>query len=226
MRVRWFGQSSFLLEADYAVFIDPFGDMSSVIARGRQFDYPAIDGVEADVVLVTHEHVDHNGIEVVGGSPVVVRSQAGRFDSPIGEIVGVASEHDDVAGTARGSNTIYCFTLERVRFCHFGDFGQPALRPEQRQAIGPIDVLFMPVGGGATVGSDAAADIVRSLEPRVVFPMHYRTAALNFLEPPDAFLDALGTRVERTKESVVSLDVLLDAGSQPPLIALLAPPLS
>ena len=54
--VRWFGQSAFLLSGTKQVFIDPFGDMSEALrARGGRFDYPPIQGVDADLVLVTHE---------------------------------------------------------------------------------------------------------------------------------------------------------------------------
>ncbi|MBV8480695.1 MAG: MBL fold metallo-hydrolase, partial [Actinobacteria bacterium] len=102
MRIRWFGQSSFLLSGESDVFIDPFGDMSAAAARGLVFDYPPIDGVEADLLLVTHEHGDHNAVDVIGGSPAVIRSTAGRFESPVGEVVGIASEHDEAAGTQRG----------------------------------------------------------------------------------------------------------------------------
>ena len=84
----------------------------------------------------------------------------GTHASPIGEIVGIASEHDPVAGTQRGQNAIFVFALDGVRLCHFGDFGQHSLRPEQRDAIGEIDVLFLPVGAGPTVGGEeAAADL-------------------------------------------------------------------
>lgn len=162
MLVRWFGQSAFLLVGQKTVFIDPFGDMSGAAARGIQFGYPPIEGVTADLVLVTHEHGDHNGIDFVGGSPVVLRSTAGRLDSPLGEVVAVASEHDDVAGTARGPNTIFCFSLEGLRVCHLGDFGQPALRPEQREAIGAVDVLFVPVGGPRSAVPQPPCSCVRS----------------------------------------------------------------
>ena len=171
--------------------------MEGLAARGLQFDYPPIEGVEADVLLVTHEHGDHNAVEVIGGSPQILRSTAGTFESPIGEVIAIASEHDAVAGTKRGPNTIFCFSLDGLRVCHFGDFGQDELRPAQQQAIGEVDVLFLPVGGGPTVGGEPAAAIVRALRPRLVVPMHYRTDAVNFLDPPDAFLDALGARVER-----------------------------
>jgi L-ascorbate metabolism protein UlaG (beta-lactamase superfamily) len=223
MRTRWFGQSAFLLRGERLVFVDPFGDMSAAAGRGIQFEYPPIEGVTADLVLVTHEHRDHNAVEVIGGSPVVLRSTAGRLESPVGEVVAVASEHDDVAGTARGPNTIFWFSLDGVRLCHVGDFGQAALRPEQRDAIGTVDVVFVPVGGGPTIGGAAAAELVRSLAPRLVVPMHYRTPAVNFLEPPDAFLDALGAPVERLEESEATIDDRLGT-PEAPNVALLAPP--
>jgi L-ascorbate metabolism protein UlaG (beta-lactamase superfamily) len=223
MRVRWFGQSAFLLVGQKTVFVDPFGDMSGAAARGIEFNYPPIEGVTADLVLVTHEHGDHNAADAVGGSPVVLRSTAGRLESPLGEVVAVASEHDDVAGTARGPNTIFCFSLDGLRICHLGDFGQPALRPEQREAMGPVDVLFVPVGGGPTIGGVAAAELVRSLAPRLVVPMHYRTAAVNFLEPPDEFLEAFGLGVQRLDTSEAVAEDLLGTADEP-TVALLAPP--
>jgi L-ascorbate metabolism protein UlaG (beta-lactamase superfamily) len=143
----------------------------------------------------------------------------------VGEVVGVASEHDDVAGTQRGPNTIYCFSLDGVRFCHFGDFGQAGLRAEQKQAIGAVDVLFLPVGGGPTVGGESAAAIVRALRPQLVVPMHYRTDAVNFLDPPDAFLDALGARVERLDAAELDVAPFLTAADKP-AVALLAVPTS
>jgi L-ascorbate metabolism protein UlaG (beta-lactamase superfamily) len=191
MKIRWYGQSAFsLVEGGTTVFVDPFGDMSGAAARGMQFDYPAIAGVGADLLLVTHEHGDHNGVEAIGGDPRTIRSTAGTFDD--GAIVAIASEHDDVAGTRRGPNTIFRFALGGASVCHLGDFGQPALRPEQRAAIGDVDILFVPVGGGPTIGGEPAARLVRALAPRLVVPMHYRTDRLNFLDPPDAFLEALG----------------------------------
>jgi len=226
VRIRWYGQSAFSLTGEKSIFIDPFGDMSGLAAaRGMRFDYPAIEGATADLLLVTHEHRDHNAVDAVTGSPVVIRSTAGRLESPAGEVVAVASEHDGAAGTVRGPNTIFCFTLDGLRVCHLGDFGQPALRPEQREAIGAVDVLFVPAGGGPTVGGSEAADVVRALAPRLVVPMHYRTEALGFLDPPDAFLEALGARVERLESSEVEVEGLLGSPAEP-VVALLAPPLA
>jgi L-ascorbate metabolism protein UlaG (beta-lactamase superfamily) len=189
MKIRWHGQSAYTLTgADHTVAIDPFGDLGALLGGRRRFDYPPVPAHAADLLLVTHEHADHNGVEAITGSPQVVRSTAGRFETPIGEVVAVASEHDAEAGTSRGPNTIFVFTLDGVRVCHFGDFGQSALRPEQREAIGAVDLLILPVGGGPTIGAAAGAEITRTLGPRWAVPMHYRTPAIDFLEPADAFL--------------------------------------
>jgi L-ascorbate metabolism protein UlaG (beta-lactamase superfamily) len=191
MRVQWYGQSAFALEgAEGSVFIDPFGDMSAMVAaRGMQWDYPAIEGVAPDLLLVTHEHVDHTGVEAIGGEPAVHRSTAGRLQSPIGEVVAIASEHDQVAGTERGPNTIFAFTIDGVRVAHFGDFGQASLRDEQALALGEVDLVFLPVGGGPTLDAAGAYAIVEQLRPRWVVPMHYRTPRIGFLESADAFLE-------------------------------------
>ena len=223
MRIRWYGQSAFLLTGErHRVFVDPFGDVGNASPLASSWSYPLIEGVEADLLLVTHDHLDHNAVEVIGGDPVVL-AKAGTHESPLGEVVGVASEHDAVAGTQRGPNTIFCFSLDGTTFAHFGDFGQPALRPEQREALGQIDVLLLPVGGGPTIAPDAAAAVVRELRPSLVVPMHYRTPAIGFLDPPDAFLEALGAPVERLETSETEVQPLLGS-PQEPVVALLAPP--
>ena len=103
------------------MFIDPVGDISGLAGRGIKFECPPVAGVDADLLLITHEHADHNGAETIGGDPAVLRSTAGRLESPFGEVVAIASEHDAAAGTERGPNTIFVFGLDGIRIAHFGE---------------------------------------------------------------------------------------------------------
>lgn len=66
---------------------------------------------------------------------------------------------------------------------HLGDLGQPELRDEQVAALGPVDLLFVPVGGGPTIGAAEAAAVMERLAARIVVPMHYRTERVGFLKP-------------------------------------------
>jgi L-ascorbate metabolism protein UlaG (beta-lactamase superfamily) len=208
MQVEWYGQSAFRLTADTTtVFIDPFGDMSAMASRGLEFNYPPIAGVQANLLLITHEHRDHNAADVIGGSPAVLRSTAGRLQSPVGEVLAIASEHDQAAGTERGPNSIFVFEFDGIRVCHFGDFGQGSLRDEQAVAIDKVDLLFIPVGGGPTIGAEDAVAITNQLEARWVVPMHYRTERVKFLEGPEEFLEGIGSvhRVDSTSFDTAQL---------------------
>ena len=144
--------------------------------------------MRTDLVLVTHEHLDHNGVEAIEGEPAIVRSTAGR-----------------------GPNTIFVFSLDAVRVAHFGDFGQTGLREGQAQAIGQVDLLILPVGGGPTIGAGQAAEIVQRLSPRWLLPMHYRTPRIGFLETADAFLEQM-PRVERLEDRGFDTGELAEAG--------------
>lgn len=192
MRVEWHGQSAFSLsDGETKVLIDPFGDMSGLEGHGIVWEYPEIEAGEVDLLLVTHEHRDHNAVEAIAGSPELLCSTAGAHETGIGDVLAIASEHDPAAGTERGANTILVFELDGLRVAHFGDFGQAALRPEQRAAIGPVDLLFLPVGGGPTIGGTAAAGLAAELDAAWVVPMHYRTPRISFLETEEEFIAAM-----------------------------------
>lgn len=221
MNVQWFGQSTFRLTDDdgRSVVIDPF-DAAAIGAR-RRWDYPALDGVTADLLLVTHEHPDHNAVDVVGGDPALVRSLAGTHPTPLGDVVGVASEHDEAAGTLRGHNVMYVFDFGGRRVAHLGDLGQRELRGEQAAALGTVDVLIVPVGGGPTIGAEQATDVAATLSARVIVPMHYRTERIDFLEPVDAFAAAARHVVRLDAPSFAVEDV---AGENGPVVVVPAAP--
>lgn len=85
-------------------------------------------------------------------------------------------------------------------------------------------MLILPVGGGPTIAVDDAVALVRELQPALVVGMHYRTpGGLDFLDPPDAFLEAMGARVAQLETSETEVEPLLGSREEP-VVALLAPP--
>lgn len=104
---------------------------------------------------------------------------------------------------------------------HLGDLGQRALRDEQAQALGTVDVLFVPVGGGPTIGAEQATEVAARLGARVVVPMHYRTERIDFLEPVDPFVQR-AARVERLASAAFELEAL-PAADGPLLVVPAAP---
>lgn len=169
-RVQWFGQSFYQItsSSDLRVVVDPF-DSSF-------FDYPLPRGIEADILLVTHEHGDHKNVGIIGGSPLICRSEkgVGKFERQGVTVTGTAAFHDEQQGAKRGKDTVYSFELDGVRFCHLGDLGH-LLSDAQVKSIGPVDVLFMPSGGFFTLDVGKLDKLVAQLNPRVVVPMHYKT---------------------------------------------------
>lgn len=179
--IKWLGHSSFLIALDdkLKIVTDPFD--SSV-------GYPMPDET-ADVCVVSHDHFDHNCVSVIKGNPQVVKG-AGKKEAKGIKFKGVGSFHDEKGGSQRGENTIWTFELGGVKFAHVGDLGT-GLTDSQKKEIGGVDVLFVPTGGFYTIDAAAASQVVNGLNPKVVIPMHYKTAFLgdNFpLSKVDDFL--------------------------------------
>jgi len=140
----------------------------------------------ANVVTISHEHTDHNNALAVGGSPVVLRKSTEVKSISFHTL---AVFHDNVGGRKRGSNTVFCFTVDGISICHMGDLGNV---PEDRQIrdLGKVDVLLVPVGGFFTL---ELADVNRTIDmikPRVVIPMHYKTDKIGLpISGVDRFLE-------------------------------------
>jgi len=148
------------------LLIDPF---ASRVWIG--YDYP--DGIEADAVLITHPHYDHDGGASVGHpapwpDTTAILREPGTYDLNDVEILGVAGKHADPYGKEFGqTNTIWVLEVAGLRIAHIGDNG-PVSAAAAAQ-IGKVDILMMPI--------------------EILVPMHYR---LSDLEPNDDEPDGLG----------------------------------
>lgn len=194
MKIKWFGQSCFLITSENGTKIvtDPYKNMLG-------YRLPV---VEADIVSTSHNHSDHNNTKAVKGSFTHL-SELGTFTVNNIAIKGVATFHDNALGAKRGKNTVYNFSIDGINVCHCGDLGH-VLTDTQINEIGPVDILLLPVGGGPTVGAQDAGQVVKQLNPAIVIPMHYRTKALGPLgllfEKVDNFIAASGLKSKKCKE--------------------------
>ena len=195
MEIVWLGHSCFRLRArEAAVLTDPC-PKSTGYSMGRP---------TADIVTVSHDHEGHSAVGGVAGSPRVVRGP-GEYEMAGVLITGIRTYHDNQRGARQGTNTAFIIEAETLRLCHLGDLGHLPT-PEQVEAMGGIDILLVPVGGGNTLDATAAAETVSLLEPKLVIPMHYATpATTRKLDPLDRFLKEIGASPDLTAQPRLSV---------------------
>ena len=199
MKVQWFGHACFLITSTDGkrVLTDPFN---------ASVGYP-VPSVEADVVLVSHSHGDHNNTAAAKGNPKIVRTEGESSAAGI-TFLGVSSFHDNSGGAQRGKNIIFVWEMDGVRLAHLGDLGQPELTADQVAEIGKVDVVFIPVGGNYTIDAKQATKVMEQLSPKLVFPMHYKTDVVNLpIASVDGFL-AGKDNVEKVGKNLVVVEVL------------------
>jgi L-ascorbate metabolism protein UlaG (beta-lactamase superfamily) len=213
VKLRWYGQSFFQLETSLgkSIVFDPH----AIPEFGRHV-------VQADVVLCSHLHNDHTQIGILQ-EPKVARIFYGleevkkgrppewkKIDEKVGQVRvrTVGTYHDPDEGLTRGKNAVFVVEADGLVFCHLGDLGHE-LSAAQLKAIGPVDVLMVPVGGIYTLNGGQAKRVVAQLKPRLyVLPMHYGVPGYDELLPADEFLDGQDNvrKMTDTNELVIPLD--------------------
>lgn len=213
VKLRWYGQSFFQLETSgkQSVVFDPHAIPTFGTPR-----------VSADITLVSHPHNDHAQPEVlaekgrvfvgVTGGPDGKRGDWARVDEKVKNtrVRTVATFHDAAMGMTRGKNAAWVVEADGLVFCHLGDLGHE-LTPDLVKAIGPVDVLMVPVGGIYTINGEQAKRVVDQIRPkRFVLPMHYGVPGFEDLAGPDEFLgefkDKDVRRATETNELVIPVD--------------------
>jgi len=205
--LTWYGQACFLLESagGTRIVMDP-------VAANLGYLPPA--DLHADAVTISHDHPDHSNLALVQGKPRVFRGLTAdkkgwiRIDDRVKDITirSVGVYHDQKRGADLGLSTVFIFETGGVRIAHLGDLGHP-LTDQQISAIGSVDVVLVPVGGGETLDAQAATYAVDQIRPRLmVVPMHFKTDVLTSKDVAtvDAFL-AGRPNVRREKSNRIAI---------------------
>ncbi len=181
MEITWYGHSCFrMIERGVASIVtDPFSP---------SIGYSDLH-LKADIVTVSHDASGHNNLEAIKAERVI--AGPGEFEVGGVFITGVGMYDKDKQRSS--PNVVYVFDFGNITVCHLGDLDSVPNQPEI-EALGPIDVLLVPVGGGEGLTSSQAVEVISLIEPSLVVPMHYATRAskVKGLEPVDRFLKDMG----------------------------------
>lgn len=163
-RVEWLGNQCFRITSSIgtSILTDPF----SSGAGGRTLPSP----LKPDIILISHESSDANNSDAADNQPTVFRGSIGiGANNATGiRIHGIPTFRDPDKETPDGMNIVFVWQMDGMRFCFLGSLLHQ-LSSAQVSQIGPVDVLFVPVGG--SLSPTARQTVLEQLRPRLVIPM-------------------------------------------------------
>jgi L-ascorbate metabolism protein UlaG (beta-lactamase superfamily) len=169
MVISYFGGGFLKIQVgDLILAVDPIGKDSTL--KTSRFG--------ADIVLVSLNHEDMNGVEQVTFGekiPYVVRGP-GEYETKEVFIKGFGSS-SNYGGEAR-QNTIYAVQMEGINLCFLGGLDKTDLPADVREALDEVDILFTPVGGKGVLAASEADRLSVALEPKIIIPILYDAGTL------------------------------------------------
>ena len=195
------GHGSFRITAEdgTVIYIDPYA--------GEGYDLPA------DIILVTHQHGDHNQLDLVTQNPdcVVIQNfealEGGKHNSF--DISGIKI----VAVTAENSNhnpaecVGFLITVDGVKIYAAGDTSKTA--DMETFAAMALDYALLPCDGIYNMGLEEAAECAALIGARHSIPMHVKPGELFDRELAEQF-DVIGRLIIEPGEEI---DIYYPAGA-------------
>ena len=147
---------------------------------------------KGDIVVLTEERLKTSTeSKLLFGGP-------GEYEASDIALTGVAARRHIDTDEQGKQSTMYRMTIGDIRVAIVGNVA-PKLSDDQLEALGVVDMLVIPVGGGGlTLDATDAAAMTRQIEPRAVVPVHFKDDALAYEMPQDAvdtFVKELGAGV-------------------------------
>ncbi len=203
MELTWYGLSCFrITDRGVATIVtDPYD---------AKLGLPALK-LKGEVVTISHDATGHNYVKGVSGTQHILNGP-GEYEIGGVFINGIASPRKSVDDT---KNTMFVFEYEDISVAHLGDLDR-VLTQNQIDALGQVNVLLVPVGGGNTLTAAQASELVSMIEPNIVVPMHFAQKGLKLdLSEVDRFLKEMGVSdVEEESSLRVTRSGLPEEGTQ------------
>jgi L-ascorbate metabolism protein UlaG (beta-lactamase superfamily) len=203
LSVRWLGHTCFLFAGSGArILVNPFRTLGCTAG----YRPPK---VETDLVLISSQLLDEGAVEEIPGNPQLIY-EAGVYQFKGTQIQGIAIDHDREKGRRFGTNVAWLWTQGGIKILHLGGAAAP-ITIEQKILMGRPDVLFVPVGGGSKAYNPQEAQAaVKTINPRLVIPTHYRTQAADpaacDIVQLDEFLQLMeGIPVRRSQSDTIAI---------------------
>lgn len=156
MKIINYGHACFkVIDDDLSIVFDPYRDRS---VPGLKLP----KDIEANYVFASHDHYDHDGINMVKVIP---------NDKSL-NLTEVKLCHDDVGGAKRGFSIARVVRFKDYSICHMGDVGdiKEVLKCD---ALKGIDVVLCPINGYFTISAEDAVQIKEKMSWKLLIPMHY-----------------------------------------------------
>lgn len=186
MELTWYGLSCFRLteRGQATVVTDPYGKVG----------LPELK-LKADILTISHDADGHNNAKSVSG---VQHALTGPGEYEIGGVfvTGITTSNGN------GKNVSFAYEYDGLTVAHLGDISKIPTQ-SQLDALGQVDILLLPVGGGGTINGSQAAELVSMVEPNIVVPMHYKLPKLKIeLEEVERFLKEMGVNEPEIEETL------------------------
>jgi L-ascorbate metabolism protein UlaG (beta-lactamase superfamily) len=188
VRITYVGHSTFLIESPKLVRI------------ATDYNDYVRPSVLPTIVTMNHAHSTHYTDNPDGGIKHVLRGwgpspeQPARHDLQVSDVrvrnVPTNIRNWVSGGTERHGNSIFIFEIANLCIAHLGHLHH-TLSQQQLNEIGRVDVVLVPVDGGATLDLDGMIEVLGALKAPLMIPMHYFSSyTLN------RFLGAVGEKFQ------------------------------
>ncbi len=169
MQITWNGQSCFTIksktqkEEESIILINPFDEKQTGIKLSKS---------KANLVLIGNKNskVDTKKIN----PEFFLVDKPGEFEVKGIFINGIA---DNWSKKDKKKNILFFLEVEGVKILNLGEI-EHALENGNLDKLPAIDVLMIPVGGGNTINTEKAIDIINKIEPRIIIPMNFKIPGL------------------------------------------------